>query len=144
MRRASLLLTVGVALAGCGGSGGLTKEQYAAKVSRLCVLAADQVRELHMGNSVSAWKSYGPQVVHIARHFDNALAALKAPSDIATDAAAYLKASENVLAADEAILETAQIGDPGPLQVALTVGDKYSRTSSLRAKKLGATGCYVP
>jgi len=144
MRRAYLLLILGVALAGCGGSGGLTKAQYAAKVSRLCLLASDQVRELHMDNSVSVWEYSGPQVIHIARHFDKALAALKAPADSATDAAAYLKANEKVLADDRAALTAARAGDWPTLRTAVNQANQDSRATWQPAKTLGATGCYIP
>ena len=136
-----------LALAACGGGGGgstLTKAQYDVKVSRLCLLASDQIRELHMDRSVSAWKYSGADVIRIARHFDNALAALGAPADIAADADVYLRANTKVLADDKAALAAAQAADLATLRKAIEQSNNDSLAAWPSAKAIGATGCYTP
>ena len=143
-RRALLLLPLVSALAACGGGGGgLTKARYDAKVSRLCLLASDQLRELHMDNSVGAWQHSGPSVVHIAEHFDKSLAALKAPGDIAADAAAYLKANEKLAADYKTAVAAANAGDSAKLRAAGNQSNKDGAATFPSAKAIGATGCYI-
>ena len=144
MKRVGFLLAV-LGLAACGGGAtGLTKAQYGAKVSHLCLVAADQLRELHMDDSVSVWEYSGPDVIRIDKHFDKALAALKAPAEIAADARAFLKAYEKVLADDKAAFAASQgRGDWPTLHKAWIQASKDSRASWPSAKAIGATGCYI-
>ena len=144
MKRVAPLCAFVVVLAACGGASGLTKAEYDAKVSRLCLVAADQFRELHMDNSVAAWKYNAPTIIHIGQHFDHALAALKAPSDLAAGATAYLKANETVLADDKAAVAAATAGDGGSLRTAIRQANKDTASGSRSAKAIGATGCYIP
>jgi hypothetical protein len=107
-----------LALAACGGASGLTKAQYDAKVSHLCLVAASQVGDLHMDNSIGAWRHSGADVVRIAQHFDNSVAALKAPGAISSVAASTLH------------------------QIAVRAGKDGAATFPA-AKAIGATGCYI-
>ena len=143
VRRALVLLPLVLALAACGGGGGLTKAQYDAKVSGLCLLAADQLRELHRDNSAGAWRHYGPTVVHIEKHFDKSLAALKAPGDIAADARAFLTANEKLAADDMAAVAAANAGDGAKLRAAVIRSNKDGAATFPAAKAIGATGCYI-
>ncbi len=141
--RALLVPSLVLALAACGGGGGLTKAQYDTKVSHLCLLAADQMRELHLDNSIGAWQHSGPSVVRVAEHFDKSLAALKAPGDIAADAAAYLKANEKLASDYKAAVAAANDGDRAKL---LAAGNRSTRDGAATfpaAKAIGATGCYI-
>lgn len=121
----------------------MTKAQYDAKVNRLCLLAADQMRELHMDNSVAAWRHFGPAVVRIAEHFDASLAALKPPGDIATDAASFLKANEKATADYKAALAAAMAGDKAKLRAAGNRSNTDGTATFPSAKAIGATGCYI-
>ncbi len=144
LRRALILSLLVAALAACGGSSSsLTKAQYDAKVNRLCLLAADQLRELHMDNSIGAWQHSGSSVVRVDEHFDTALAALKAPSEIATGAAAFLKANEKVATDDKAALIAAMSDDRAGLRAAGNRSTKDSAATSPAVKAIGATGCYI-
>jgi hypothetical protein len=143
MRRAFLLSALVLGLAACGGASGLTKAQYDAKVSRLCLLAADRLRELHVDNSLGAWRHSGADVVRIARRFDNSLAALKAPGDIAAEAAAYLDANKQVLADYKAAVAAAMAGDRAKLRAAGNRSNKDGTATFAAAKAIGATGCYI-
>jgi hypothetical protein len=72
----------------------LTKEQYASKLSHLCLVAADQLRELHVDNGVAAWQADGPRILAIERRFNRKLAALKPPESIQAAVAAYTSAND--------------------------------------------------
>ena len=133
-----------LALAACGGSSGLTKEQYDAKVSHLCLLAADQFREMHLMNTTDDWRYYAPRIVHVRVHFAKALAALKPPSAIAPDAAGYLRANRKALADDKRAIAAARAGDTVGFVRALRAEHRDDRTANRTAKAVGATGCYIP
>ena len=142
MRLAFLLPMLMLALTACGSTSALTKAQYAAKVSRLCVVAADQIRELHIDNSVSTWRHDGARVVQIAQHLVDSPGALRAPAEIADAAAAYLDVNEKALADGKAALEAAKAGDRVSLSAALLQASTDGRAGWPSAKAIGATGCY--
>jgi hypothetical protein len=143
-RRALLLPLLVLALAACGGGGGgLTKAQYDAKVSRLCLLAADRLRELQLGNSIGAWRQSGSTVVRVAEHFDKSLAALKAPSDLAAGAAVYLRANEKLATDYKAAVAAANAGDRAKLRAVGVRATADGAATFPAAKAIGATGCYI-
>jgi hypothetical protein len=143
-RRTLSLVPLLLALAACGGGGTtLAKKQYDTKVSRLCLLAADQMREIHMDASVSAWQHSGATVVRIAQQFATALAKLHAPDDIAADATAYLKADKKLVADYKAAVAAANAGDRATLRAAGEQSTKDGGATFPLAKAIGATGCYI-
>ncbi len=144
-RRTSVLLICScvLALAACGGSSGLSKAQYDAKVSRLCLIAADQFRELHMDYTVGSWRHSGTDAVRIAQHFDRAIAALKAPSTIASDAEVFLKANQMFAADYQDGVTAAKAGNPATLMLIDRRVSMDGAATSRAAKKIGATGCYI-
>ena len=142
-RRALVLLPLVLALAACGGGGGLTKAQYAARVSRLCLDSADQFRELHLGLSVDDWRHYASDVLRIERNFAAKLAALKPPASIASEAAAFSKATAKVAQDDRDAVAAAQAGDGARLHAALDQANRDALGTYPSAKAIGATGCYI-
>jgi hypothetical protein len=130
-----------LALAACGSTS--EKARYDARVSRLCLVAADQFRELHLDNSVGDWKRYGPTIVHIEEQFDNALAALPPPSSIAKPAAAFLDAYEKLAQDAKKAVAAANAGDRKSLRAAIAAGDEDDLATLPLAKTIGATGCYI-
>lgn len=142
MKRLALLLAV-LALAACGGASTLTKAQYDAKVSRLCLVAADQFRELHPTYTIGDYQHDGAAIVRIGRHFDQALAALKPPSSIAAEAAVFVAANKKVWADEKNLLGAAQAGTPATFLPALGQLSHDNEATKQPARAIGATGCYV-
>jgi hypothetical protein len=142
----ALAVTALLALAACGSaksSGGtMTKAEYDAKLNRMCLLAADQFRELHMDNSLGDWKAFGPELAAIDRHFTNNLHPEKAPAPIASAARSYVKAHEKVVQADEAAIVAAKAGDRTKLHAAVERVNEDNLATYPPAKAIGATGCY--
>lgn len=132
-------------LAGCGGSGGstLTKAQYDAKVSHLCLVAADQVHELHLSLGVRAWKVDGPRLVRIDKSFGDKLAALTPPAEIKVAAADFASANARVARDDRDAVAAADAGDAGKLRAAIDKANRDSTATFPAAKEIGATGCYI-
>jgi hypothetical protein len=135
-----------VALAACGGGGGgaatLTKTEYDAKLSHLCLLAADQSRELHLDITVPSWKHDAPEIIRIDQNFANKLAALKPPSSIAAAVANYKKANDKLFQDDRNAVAAAKAGDAAKLRAAITQGNKDNNATFPSAKAIGARGCY--
>ena len=145
MRRFVLVLLLCVCLLGLAacGSSGLTKAQYDAKVSHLCLIASDQVRELHMDNSVAAWRHDGASLIHIGKHFDSTLATWKAPAEVAAQAAGFLTANEKELATVKVAVAAARADYGGLLRAAIKQVNKANLATARWAKTIGATGCYI-
>ena len=129
-------------MAACGGSGTatLTKQQYASKLSRLCLLAADQLRELHLDNTVPAWRADGHRIVAIEQSFNRKLAALKPPHSIQ---AAYTKANEGDFRDTEAAVAAAKAGDANGLRAAVRRANRDNLATAAPAREIGAAGCYI-
>ena len=132
-----------LALAACGGSGGLTNAQYAAKVSRLCLVAADQIRELHLSNTVDDYRHYAASILLIDGDFLRQLRKLKSPASIAAPAAAYARASAKAAQDDKNAVAAARSGDTAKLHAAIARANHDSLAAWPYAKKIGATGCYI-
>jgi len=134
-----------LAVAGCGGGGAptLTKAEYASKLSRLCLVAADQLRELHIDTSLAAWQVDGPRVVAIERSFNRKLAALKPPDSIKSAVAALTTANDKNLQATQDAVAAAKAGDAAKLHAALKQANKDDLATGAPVKAIGATGCYI-
>jgi len=146
--RAALGVGVAAALlvAGCGGGGGgktLTKQQYASKLTNLCLVAADQVRELHLDNTVASWKADADDVLKIEQNFKDKLAALKAPDEIKDAADAYASANDKAFQDTKDAIDAAKAGDDAKLQTALKQANADDLKTWPPAKEIGAKGCYI-
>jgi len=141
-----LVCALVLALAACGGGGPtrLTKEQYAAKVSHLCLLSEDQFRELHLENTVGDWQRYANKIVRIRVHFNKALAALKPPPSIKADVADFVAANKNALEDDKFVIGAARDGDSLEFLHALRSEHGDHRFAYHAARAFGAKGCYIP
>ena len=144
MRRGALLCASVLVLAACGGTSGLTKAQYGATVSRLCLRSADQFRELHLDLSVGAWRHSASDILKINRNFAAKLAALKPPASIASDAATYAKATAKVAQDDRDAVAFAKAGNAAKLHAVIAQQDRDNTATFPSAKAIGATGCYIP
>lgn len=133
-----------LALAACGGGGAtLTKAQYDAKLSHLCLLASDQYRELHLDNSVASWKNDATQITRIEQSFKTRLAALKPPSSIASAAADYTRANGKATRDTLAAVAAAKAGDTAKLHAKIKQSNRDSLATWPSAKVIGAKGCYI-
>jgi hypothetical protein len=134
-----------LALAACGGGGGSTptRAEYASRLSRLCLVAADQLRELHLDNTVAAWRTDGHRVVAIEQSFNRKLAALEPPDSIANAVAAYTKANAKSFRDTKAAVAAARARDASTLRAALRRANADDHATASPAKAIGARGCYI-
>jgi len=143
-----VLLAAALAVAGCGGGGGgggktLTKEQYASALSKLCLNGSDQIRELHLDNTVAAWKADGHRILEIEQNFKDKLAALKAPDEIKTAAREYADANDKVFQDVKDAVSAAKTGDQAKLRAALAKANTENAATTQPAKEIGAKSCYI-
>ena len=134
---------LGIAAA-CGGTGTktLTKEQYAAKVSHLCLVAAEGFHQLHIGIALSDWRDHATEITSVVQHFNRSLAALTPPPEVAHAATPFVSANKKVLKDDLAAVAAAKAGDAGKLHAALVRGNMDVGATYQFAEAIGATGCY--
>ncbi len=134
-----------LALAACGGGSGggmLTKAQYDAKLSHLCLSSSDQVHELHISLGLLAWKVDGPRLVRIEKGFVTHMDALKAPDSITSAVTAYRAANEKAIADTQAAVDAAKAGDNAKLQAEIKQSNKDELATYPSAKQIGARDCY--
>jgi hypothetical protein len=148
MRR-MLLVGAVVALAGvvagCGGgkkAAGLTKQAYAAAQSKICLLASDQLRELHLEATVSAYKARGDNVLKIEEAAIKKIDALVPPAEIKAAAKLYSDANHVVLADVKAAVSAAKAGDRTKFQQAFAKSNTDNSATYAPAKEIGARSCY--
>ncbi|HLX33426.1 MAG TPA: hypothetical protein VKR79_11795 [Gaiellaceae bacterium] len=137
-----------LALAACGSGGGggstLTKAQYDAKVSRLCLVNADAFRELHLDDTVGDYKAFGSSIIHLDQSFATKLAALKPPSSIASEASAFGKANALAAQDDKDAVAAAKAGDAAKLKTLIAKYNHDEVATYPSAKAMGARDCYFP
>ncbi len=132
-----------LALAACGGgSSGLTTAQYDARVSRLCLLASDRFRELHLTNTLGAYSHNAESIVDMNTEFLKQLAKLKPPAEIAAAAAAYARATAAFARDDKSAVTAARAGDAARFRAAIDQANRDTAAARPYARRMGATGCY--
>ena len=148
VRRALLLLPAGavvLVLAACGGgSATLTKAQYDAKVSRLCLASSDQGRELHLANTLGDYRHYATALVRIDKAFMRQLASLKPPAAIAAAAASYTRQLAKAGQDEKNAIAAANAGDDAKFRAAIRQQNHDALAAGRYAKTMGAKGCYIP
>ena len=144
MRRLAICVVL-LGLAACGGSSAstLTKAQYDAKLSRLCLVAADQFRELHLDNTIASYTHDAQEILRIDRSFAAKLAALTPPDSIKSAVADYTAANAKFAQDDKDAVEAAKAGDAAKLHAAIARGNHDSLATWPFAKQIGAKGCYI-
>lgn len=146
MRAALAICGAVLALAACGGSAGgatLTKAQYDSKLSHLCLVAADQFRELHLDNTVAAWRHDAQQISTIERSFQTKLAALKPPASITRAVATYVAKNDKATLDTEAAVAAARAGDAAKLHQLIDRSNHDDLATWPAAKEIGAKGCFI-
>jgi len=146
---AAYALAIAVGAAACGGGGGggnkpaTTKAQYASAVSKLCQGSADQVRELHLDQTVDSWKHDGDQVVKIGQQFMDKLNALTPPDEIKAPAQEFVDTNQKAFDDTKDAVSAAKAGDATKLLAAIKKGNTDNLATFPSAKEIGAKGCYI-
>jgi hypothetical protein len=142
---AVLLALAATSLSACGGSGkkaySLTKAQYTAALDKICLVAADQLRELHLDNALDTYKARGDDIVAIIDRATGKFEALTPPDSVKDAAKRFNEANERLLADTKDAASAAKAGDRTKFEQGLAKADADNRAGRGPATEIGATGC---
>ena len=144
MRQLALAFAVVLAavVAGCGGgSGRLSKAEYAKRADEICTKYNAKLKALARPTSISALPDYVDKALPLARKGDDELSALKPPKDEGRTAKEWLDQNDSVVGSMERLREAAKKGDRAGIQTALNEATAANRTANGLARRLGLDVC---
>jgi hypothetical protein len=142
MRRLALAFIVAAVLAGCGGgSGRLSKAEYAKRADAICTKYNAKLKALARPTSISALPDYVDEALPLARKGDDELRALKPPKDEEQTARDWLEQNDSVVGSMARLRDAAKKGDRAGIQTALNEATSANRTANGLARRLGLRVC---
>jgi hypothetical protein len=141
MRRVALVLGAVVLAAGCGGSGRLSKQEYAKRADAICSTYKQKLQALGQPRGIAALPEYVDRALPVARKGNGELRDLKPPKDEETKAKEWLDQNQAVIAAMERLREAAKRGDRAGIQVALGEASTANRAANQLASELDLRVC---
>ena len=142
MRRALLALLVVLLAAGCGGgSGRLSKAEYAKRADAICTKYNAKIRALGRPTAISGLPAYVDKALPLARKGDDELRSLKPPKDEEQKAKEWLDQNDSVVGSMERLRDAAKKGDRAGIQTALNEASSANRTANGLARRLGLRVC---
>jgi hypothetical protein len=130
-----------VLVAGCGGGGRLSKEEYSKRADAICSKYNAKLRALARPTSISALPAYVDQALPLARKGDDELRALKPPADEEKTAKEWLDQNDSVVGSMERLRDAAKKGDRAGIQVALNEASSANQSANRLARRLGLGVC---
>ena len=110
-------------------------------LNRICLVASDQFRELHLENTVGDWKARGDHIVKITEGATKKFKALTPPDELKDAAKQYNDAEDRFTAEIKNAVNAANAGDAAKFHAALSKSDKANTDSNVAAQKIGAADC---
>jgi hypothetical protein len=141
MRLIALPVVIAALAAGCGGSGRLSKADYAKRADAICTKYNAKLKALARPTSISGLPAYVDQALPLARKGDDELRALKPPKGEAKTAKEWLDQSDSVVGSMERLRDAAKKGDRTGIQTALNEASSANRTANRLARQLGLSVC---
>ena len=142
MRRVAFAVVVVGLVAGCGGgSGRLSKEEYAKRADAVCTKYNAKLKALTRPTSIGALPDYVDKALPLARKGDEELRALKPPKDEEQTAKEWLDQNDSVVGSMERLRDAAKKGDRSGIQTALNEATSANRTANGLARQLGLKVC---
>ena len=142
MRRIVLAVVVAGLAAGCGGgSGRLSKAEYAKRADAICTKYNAKLKALARPTSISGLPAYVDRALPLARKGDEELRALRPPKDEEKTAKEWLDQNDSVVGSMERLRDAAQKGDRAGIQTALNEASSANRTANRLARSLGLRVC---
>src|SRR5918911_3919873 len=142
MRRFALALLITGLVAGCGGgSGRLSKEEYAKHADAICTKYNAKLKALTRPTSIGALPDYVDKALPLARKGDEELRALKPPKDEEQTADEWLDQNDSVVGSMERLRDSAKKGDRAGIQTALNEASSANKTANRLARRLGLNVC---
>lgn len=142
MRRVVLAVVVGAIVAGCGGgSGRLSKAEYAKRSDAICTKYNAKLKALARPTSIGALPDYVDKALPLARKGDDELRGLKPPKDEERTAKEWLDQNDSVVGSMERLRDAAKKGDRAGIQTALNEATSANQTANRLARRLGLRVC---
>ena len=142
MRRACLALAVVSLAAGCGGgSGRLSKQEYAKRADAICTKYNAKLKALARPTRISDLPAYVDRALPLARKGDDELRGLKPPKDEEQTAKEWLDQNDSVVGSMERLRDAAKKGDRAGIQTALNEASSANQTANRLARRLGLRVC---
>ena len=144
MRRFALASAVvlAVVVAGCGGgSGRLSKAEYAKRADAICTKYNAKIRALGRPTAISGLPAYVDKALPLARKGDEELRALKPPKDEEQTTNEWLDQNDSVVGSMERLRDAAKKGDRAGIQTALNEASSANQTANRLARRLGLRVC---
>jgi hypothetical protein len=142
MRRVALAVAVVAFVAGCGGgSGRLSKAEYAKQADAICTKYNAKLKALARPTSISALPAYVDKALPLARKGDDELRALEPPKDEEQSAKEWLDQNDSVVGSMERLRDAAKKGDRAGIQTALNEASSANQTANRLARSLGLRVC---
>jgi hypothetical protein len=141
MWRVALAFAIVLAAVGCGGSGRLSKRDYAKQADAICAKYNAKLRAIDRPRRIAELPQYVDRALPVARRGTDELRSLEAPKDEERTAREWLDQNHVVVAAMERLREAAKRNDRGGIEVALSEGNAANRAANQLARKLGLRVC---
>src|SRR5918911_5542541 len=142
MRKFGLALLITGLVAGCGGgSGRLSKEEYAKRADAICAKYNAKLKALARPTSIGALPAYVDRALPLARKGDDELRALKPPKDEEKTADEWLDQNDSVVGSMERLRDAAKKRDRAGIQTALNEATSANQTANRLARRLGLSVC---
>ena len=142
MRRVAFAVVVVGLVAGCGGgSGRLSKDEYAKRADAICTKYNAKLKALARPTGISELPAYVDRALPLARKGDDELSALKPPKDEEQTAKEWLDQNDSVVGSMERLRDAAKKGDRAGIQTALNEATSANRTANGLARQLGLKVC---
>jgi hypothetical protein len=140
---AVLVLTLAAA-AGCGGGGGgrLSKEEYSAKLSKVCTDLRAKTKEIGVPSSPDEVVAKGPQ---LAGEYEKAIdeaKKLKPPSELEDPAGRFVSLNQQIHSKIEELIDAAKKQDAVKLaRIAISINTLSKESDEIATKELNASAC---
>jgi hypothetical protein len=141
MRGFALAFVLAVLAAGCGGSGRLSKADYAKRADAICTKYNAKIRALGRPTGISGLPAYVDKALPLARKGDDELRTLKPPKDEEQTAKEWLDQNDSVVGSMERLRDAAKKSDRAGIQTALNEASAANQTANRLARQLGLSVC---
>ncbi|MBJ7331311.1 MAG: hypothetical protein JHC95_15570 [Solirubrobacteraceae bacterium] len=140
-RAFALLLTCAVALAACGGGGGLSEDEYRSEANAACGTFQTAVRDFTQPDDVAAIPAYAERAQGLLKVVVEKLRGLDAPSDLSANHDELTELSDQSVAALGALADAAKAGQQAEIQAALERASAIDDRTNEVARALGVDAC---
>jgi hypothetical protein len=143
LRRGFLLLGLAaLIIAGCGGGGRLSEDEYAARANSICADFNAKVKAVGSpGTSLDSLARYADRLIPIFVDGLGRLKKLKPPKDEQAIADQWLKNGDDQLVLVKELRDAAKKGDQAEVKRLGALSDANNKKSDVLARRLGATTC---